>query len=91
MASSPNIAPASLIPLISAPTTALYNTLTCLQQAVDNNFTPAFFVIASAGMVVHYEAVIKKYGMCPVLVAIEHGKNSAARTAVALLGTPHFF
>lgn len=100
MASSqslPNIAPASdaaLIPLISAPTTAFDNTLTCLQQAVDNNFTPAFFVIASAGMAVHYEAVIEKYGMCPVPVAIgvkNMGKSTAARTALALLGTPQFF
>ncbi len=95
--SLPNIAQASdaaLIPLSSSPKTALDKTLACLRRAVDNNFTPAFFVIASAGMAVHYEAVIDKYGMCPVPVAIgfkNTGKSTAARTALALLGTPQFF
>ncbi len=49
-----HVAPASeaaLIPLLSSPQAALDKTLTCLRQAVDNNFTPAFFVIALAGMV----------------------------------------
>ncbi len=92
-----NVAPAShaaLIPLRCSPKTALDRTLTCLKQAVDNNFVPAFFVIAAAGMAVHYEAVMEKYGMCPTPVAIgfkNTGKSTAARTALALLGTPQFF
>ena len=58
----------------------------CLQQPVHNNFTPAFFVIASAGMAVHYDAVIEKYGMCPVPVAIgvkNTGKSTAAQITQA--------
>ncbi len=92
-----HVAPASdaaLIPLLSSPQAALDKTLTCLRQAVDNNFTPAFFVIASAAMAVHYESVIDKYGMCPIPVATgfkNTGKSTTARTALALLGTPQFF
>ena len=62
-----NVAPATdaaLIPLVSSPKAALDRKLTCLQQAVDNNYVPAFFVIAAAGMAVHYQAVMDKYGMC---------------------------
>ena len=53
-----------------------------------------FFLIASAGMAVHYEVVMEKYGMCPTPVAIgpkNTRKSTAARTALALLGTPQFF
>lgn len=66
--SLPNVAPASdaaFIPSLSSPKAALDRTLTCLKQAVDNNYIPAFFVIAAAGMAVHYQAVMDKYGMCP--------------------------
>ena len=45
-------------------------------------------------MAVHYEAVMEKYGMCPTSVAIgfkNTGKSTAARTALALLGTPQYF
>ena len=85
---------AASIPLLSSPQAALDQTLTCLRKAVDNNYMPAFFLIASAGMAVHYQSVMEKYGMCPTPVAVglkNTGKSTAARTALALLGTPQFF
>ena len=91
------VAPASdaaTVPMQSTPLMALDVTLTSLQLAVDNNFLPAFFVLASAGMALHYEVVLEMYGMCPTPVAIgfkNSGKSTAARTALALLGTPQFF
>ncbi len=45
-------------------------------------------------MAVHYQSVMERYGMCPIPVAIgfnNTGKSTAARTALALLGTPQFF
>ena len=93
----PNVAPAAdaaVIPLASPPKATLNRTLSSLQKAVDNNYIPAFFVIASAGMAVHYQTIMDKYGMCPTPVAIgckNTGKSTAARTALALLGTPQFF
>lgn len=95
--SLPNVAPASDaadIPMISSPLNAFEKTITCLKASVDNNYVPAFVFIASAGMAVHYELIIDKYGMCPTPVAIgkkNTGKSTAARTALALLGTPQFF
>ncbi len=92
-----SVAPASdaaSIPLFTSPQSTLDETLTCLRQAVANNYTPAFFLIASAGMAVHYELIIETYGMCPMPVAVRRkntGKSTAARTALALLGTPQFF
>ena len=93
----PNVAPASdaaIVPCKVVPHDALGNTLHCLKEAVDNNFVPAFFIIASAGMAVHYEVVNNNYGICPTPVGIgpkNMGKSTAARTALALLGTPQFF
>ena len=76
------------------PQDALDSTLSCLKEAVDNNFVPAFFIIASAGMAIHYEVMMSNYGMCPTPVGIgpkNTGKSTAARTALALVGTPQFF
>ena len=52
-----NVAPASdaaIVSMQSTPLKELDNTLASLQLAVDNNFLPAFFVLASAGMALHY-------------------------------------
>ncbi len=52
-----------------------------------NNYVSAFFLI-SAGMALHYELILEKYGMCPLPVAVgpkNTGKSTAARTALALL------
>jgi hypothetical protein len=76
------------------PEVAFENTLLCLKDAVGSNFIPAFYLIASAAMALHYESIIEIYGMCPTPVAIgvkNTGKSTAARTAIALLGTPQFF
>ena len=81
---------AAKVPLRLSPQAVFTNTLTTLKEAVDNNFIVAFFVIASAAMGMHYEAIINTYGMCPTAVAIgpkNTGKSTAARTALALLGT----
>lgn len=92
-----NVAPstdAACVPMHSPPLDAFETTLKSLKTAVDNNYLPAFFVIASAGMALHYELVMEKYGMCPTPVAIgfkNTGKSTAARTSLALLGTPQFF
>ena len=92
-----NVAPptdAASVPLKTEPLVALDRTLACLQKAVDNNFIPAFFVIASAGMAMHYETIQEIYGMCPTAVGIgskNTGKSTAAKTALALIGTPQFF
>ena len=91
-----NVAPAfdaAIIPLKESAQQALIDTLSCLKQAVGNNFASAFFTIASAGMCLHYENVIEIYGMCPTPVAVgvkNTGKSTAARTAIALLGIPQF-
>lgn len=42
-------------------------------------------------MSIHYQAIMEKYGMCPMPVAIGYKKGTAAKTALALLGTPQFF
>lgn len=79
---------------LSSPISAFESTLTSLNLAVDNNYIPAFRVIAAGGMALHYELVIEKYGMCPTPVAIgckNTGKSTAGRTLLALLGTPQFF
>ena len=63
-------------------------------QAVYNNYTAAFTLIASAAMGMHYEVILEKYGMCPTPVAIgpkNTGMSTAGKTALALLGTPQFF
>ena len=92
-----NVAPATdaaFIPLRCSPQHAFEETLSSLRLAVDNNYVPAFIFIASASMALHYEVVIERYGMCPTPVAIGRkstGKSTAARTALALLGTPQFF
>ena len=92
-----NVAPASdaaLIPLRLKPEDAFEKTLLSLKQAVHNNYVPAFMLIASAGMAVHYQLIMEKYGMCPMPVAIglkNTGKSTAAKAALALLGTPQFF
>ena len=92
-----NVAPSSdaaSIPMRCLPLNAFEATLSSLRTAVDNNYLPAFFVIASAGMALHYELVMEKYGMCPTPVAIgskNTGKSTSAKTALALLGTPQFF
>jgi hypothetical protein len=90
----PNVAPASdaaSVPNVCLPLKAFEETLVSLKVAVDNNYVPAFFVLASAGMGLHYESVMERYGMCPMPVAIgvkNTGKSTAARTTLALLGTP---
>ncbi len=68
---------------------ALDNTLVCLKQAVNNNYVPAFMLIASAGLAMHYETSL--YGMCPAVGPKNTGKSTAAKSALALLGTPQFF
>ena len=64
------------------------------RSSVMNNFTASFFVIGSAGMALHYEAIMGRYEMCPTLIAVgakSNGKSTAARTAISLLGIPNFF
>ena len=76
------------------PNDVFDETLIALKEAVNNNFVPAFTILGSAAMGMHYEAIHTVYGMCPSPVAVGHkhtGKSTAARTALALLGTPHFF
>ena len=81
-----NVAPATdaaIVPMMSKPLEAFEGTLASLKVAVDNNFLPAFFVIASAGKALHYEIVMDMYGMCPTPVAIgfkNTGKSTAGRT-----------
>ena len=78
-----NVAPSSdaaSVPMRSLPLNAFEVTLKSLKTAVDNNFLPAFFVIASACMALHYELVMEKYGMCPAPVVIGF-KNTGKRTA----------
>lgn len=93
----PNVAPtfdAASIPLQISPSEAINQTLSALKSAVRNNFTPAFTLIASVGMSMHYECIMKMYGMCPTPVGIgkkNTGKSTAAKTALALIGTPQFF
>ena len=93
----PNVAPASdaaKIPLKVTPKVALDTTLTSLKEAVANNFVPAFILIASVGMAIHFETVQEVYGMCPTPVGIGRkntGKSTGAKTAIALTGTPQFF
>ena len=53
-----------------SPEEALTRTLSCLQEAVDNNYVASFFVIASGALCMHYEMVVRKYGMCPTAIAI---------------------
>ena len=95
--SLPNIAPpfdACYIPNKTSPQIALDNTLSSLKEAVDNNYVSAFFLIASAGMSMHYECIQEVYGMCPTVVAIgpkNTGKSTAAKTTLSLIGTPQFF
>ena len=63
-----NVAPSSdaaSVPMHSSPLNAFEATLKSLKTAVDNYYLPAFFVIASAGMALHYELVMEKYGTCP--------------------------
>ena len=92
-----NVAPpsdAAVIPMKEQPKVALNRTLTSLKEAVDNNFVSAFILIASAGMSMHYESILEKYGMCPTPVGVGRkntGKSTAAKTALALIGTPQFF
>ena len=92
-----NVAPpsdAAMIPMKEQPKVALDRTLTSLKEAVDNNFVSAFILIASAGMSMHYESILEKYGMCPTPVGVGRkntGKSTAAKTALALIGTPQFF
>ena len=53
----PNVAPAvnaAIIPFKVLPQRALDNTLSCLKEGVDNNFIPAFFIIASAATMLGY-------------------------------------
>ena len=45
----------------SKPLTAFEDTLTSLQSAVDNQ---RFFVLVSAGIALHYEAVMDVYSEC---------------------------
>ena len=93
----PNVAPpsdAAVIPLNNEPKVALDRTLNSLKQAVDNNFIPAFVLISSTAMSMHYERILEIYGMCPTPVAVgkkNTGKSTAAKSALALLGTPQFF
>lgn len=93
----PNIAPpfeACYIPMKNSPQVALDKTLLSLKEAVDNNYLSAFFLIASAGMSMHYDYILNIYGMCPTAVAIgpkNTGKSTAAKTALSLIGSPQFF
>lgn len=93
----PNVAPsadAASVPMRVSPLEAFKTTLSSLQLAVDNNYVPAFVLIVSAAMALHYELVMGTYGMCPAPVAIGRkntGKSTAARAALSLLGTPPFF
>ena len=50
-----NVGPASDAVKISLKAAAIAHTLTCLKEAVNNNFVPAFTLIASAGMTMHFE------------------------------------
>lgn len=92
-----NVAPAddaAIVPLMTTAQKALDATLSCLKTAVRNNFVAAFFLISSAGMALHYETVMEKYVMCPTPIGVglkNAGKSTAAKTAIALLGTPQFF
>ena len=92
-----NVAPAgdaAVVPNQATPINCLNTTLDLLKNAVSNNYTASFFVIASAGMALHYEAIMERYGMCPTPIAVgakSTGKSTAARTAIALLGTQNFF
>ena len=77
------------------PKEALSCTLQALKAAVDNNYVPAFMVIAAALLCTHYETVFETYGMCPTPIVIgkkNTGKSTAARTSLYLLGVPqkHF-
>lgn len=89
-----NVAPSSdatSVPMHSSPLNAFETTQKSLKTAVDNNYLPAFFVIPSAAMALHYKLVMENYGMCPTPVAIgfkNTSKITAARTSLALLGTP---
>lgn len=93
----PNVASpsdASFVPNNHPPITAIEITLRSLKNAVDNNYIAAFILIASAGMSMHYECIQEIYGMCPTVVGIgpkNTGKSTAAKTALALIGTPQFF
>lgn len=78
-----NVAPtgdAALVPLLALPQQALDDTLMLLKRAVSNNFIAAFFLVASAGMALHYEAVIERYEMCPTPMLIDNCFNAGART-----------
>ncbi len=92
----PNVAPAhdaAIVPQKMTAQQALDNTLICLKQAVNNNFVAAFMLLASGGLAMHYETILSVYGMCPTPVAVgpkNTGKSTAAKCALALLGTPHF-
>ncbi len=91
-----NMAPATdaaTIPFFNPPDMCLNNTLKSLKSAVNNNYLPAFFLIASACMCSHYESIMDIYGMCPTPVAVGQkklkntGKSTVARTALALMGS----
>ena len=92
-----NVAPAedaAIIPSMYTSENVFNETLGLLKGAVGNNYLSAFFTIASASMALHYEEVLDKYGMCPTPISVGYkntGKSTAARTAIALLGTPQFF
>lgn len=73
----------------------LDNTLMCLKEAVQNNFVPAFMLIASAGMSMHYEYIQERYAMCSTSVGIgrkntgksmAHCQMSRLCTAVPIQG-----
>ncbi len=68
-----NVAPATdtaNIPFRNPPGLCLDNTLASLKSTVNNNYLPAFFLIASACMSIHYESIMDIHGMCPTPVAV---------------------
>jgi hypothetical protein len=90
------VAPSSDAALVNAndPNATMARLLVALKEAVGNNFVAAFMMFGAGAIGMHYESILRKYGMCPTPTAIglkNTGKSTAARTVLAALGVPQFF
>lgn len=76
-------------PLVNDGDELFSDLLTLLNTCMKHNFIPSVLMIGASIMLFHFSTITKKYGGCPIPLAIgppETGKSTAIKAALSLSG-----